>query len=273
MTARAFDETAEGWDASSDTYARVFAPFTSAFGRDIVRLYPPRASESVLEVAAGTGSLTEHLWNRAASLVATDISPQMIARIAKAAEGADRNNVTAAVMDAEHLDSPSASYDAVYCMFGVMFFSDRERGFCEMARVLRPGGHCVISTWSPRSGVLRPLADVLTKLMPGSPPAKALSGPPVLGTLEELTQELRACGFDRIELHEVAHDLRLPSPRSYMEELLPANPNGIMMKSKLPKPLYDTLCAQLEADLRARFGEGPVVLEGVANIVSAVKPA
>jgi hypothetical protein len=45
----------------------------------------------------------------------------MVARLEDGANGAGSGNTTAAV--------------AVYAMFGVMFFSDRQAGFSEMARV------------------------------------------------------------------------------------------------------------------------------------------
>jgi ubiquinone/menaquinone biosynthesis C-methylase UbiE len=268
MTTRAFDETAEGWDASSETYASVFAPFTAQFAADVACMYPPAASDSVLEVAAGTGSLTEFLLQYARSVLATDISPLMVQRIARSA----KSNVTVAVMDAEHLDVPDCAFDAVYCMFGVMFFSDRARGLREMARALKPGGRCVITTWSPRSGILHPLAEAVAKIMPESPPAKALSEPPVLGTLDALRSELNAAGLERVEVHEVVHNLQLLSRHAYMERLLLANPNGVMVCKNVPQPVYEKVSAEVERALHVRFGDDPVMLEGVANIVCAFKP-
>jgi ubiquinone/menaquinone biosynthesis C-methylase UbiE len=269
MTTRAFDETAEGWDATSETYASVFAPFTAQFAADVACMYPPNAGDTVLEVAAGTGSLTEFLAQRARSVLATDISPLMVQRISRSAT----QNVIAAVMDAEHLDVPDRAFDAVYCMFGVMFFSDRAKGLREMARALKPGGRCIITTWSPRSSLLRPLAEAVAKVIPDSPPAKALSEPPVLGTLEELRRELNAAGLERVEVHEVVHNLQLLSSGAYMKRLLLANPMGVMMSKSVPQPIYEKVSSEVERSLHAEFGGGPVMLEGVANIAGAVKPS
>ncbi|MCU1461933.1 MAG: class SAM-dependent methyltransferase [Acidimicrobiales bacterium] len=47
------------------------------------------------------------------------------------------------------LDLPfgDASFDAVVCQFGVMFFPDRPAAFAEVARVLRPGGVFLFNVW------------------------------------------------------------------------------------------------------------------------------
>jgi ubiquinone/menaquinone biosynthesis C-methylase UbiE len=267
MKTRAFDETAEGWDAASEMHASVFAPFSAQFAADVVCMYPPNASDAVLEVAAGTGSLTEFLAPHARSVLATDISPLMVDRIARSANA----NVTAAVMDAERLELADDAFDAVYCMFGVMFFSDRAQGLREMLRVLKPQGRCTITTWSPRSGILRPLAQAVATIMPDSPPAKALSEPPVLGTVAELQNELRAAGLERVEVHEAVHHLQLLSPQAYTQRFLLANPNGVMMRNKLPKHVYDAVTEEIERRLQTQFGDGPVMLEGVANIACGYK--
>jgi ubiquinone/menaquinone biosynthesis C-methylase UbiE len=267
MTSRAFDETAEGWDAVIEAYERVFAPFTKQFARDVARLYPPKKTDSVLEVAAGTGSLTEFLSEHAGRVLATDISPMMVQRIARSASG----NVEAAVMDAEALAVPGASFDAIYCMFGVMFFSDRAKGLHEMVRALKRGGRCVLTTWNPRSGILRPLAEAVEKVMPDSPPAKALSEPPVLGTLQQVQRELEAAGLERIEVHEATHELRLRSREAYMNELLLANPNGVLMRNRVPPHVYDAVAREIDAALLAAVGDGEVAIDGVANIVCAYK--
>ena len=40
-----------------------------------------------------------------------------------------------------------ASFDAVVCQFGVMFFPDKPKAFAETRRVLRPGGAFLFNAW------------------------------------------------------------------------------------------------------------------------------
>jgi ubiquinone/menaquinone biosynthesis C-methylase UbiE len=268
-THRRFDQTAEGWDAASDDYSRIFAPFTAQFAADVVRLYPPGSEDAVLEIAAGSGALTIELAKYARSVLATDISPRMVERIdANAPE-----NVRAAVMDAMHIDVPTESYDAAYCLFGVMFFPDVGLGFQQVARSIKRGGACVIASWNRRSTLLDPIAAALEKVMPGSPPAQALSSPPVLGTAEEIGAQFRAAGFSGVEVEEVTRFFELPSREMYVQEFPRINPMGIAMQKMIPPPVSAALGAQIDAELAAKFGDGPVRLEGVANIARALRSA
>lgn len=271
MTERTFDQTAEGWDAASDEYARLFAPFTSLFAEDVVHLYPPRTTDAVLEVAAGSGALTTELSQRASSVLATDLSPRMVARLEETAKARGYSNVTTAVMDAQALALADAAYDVVYSMFGVMFFPDLNKGFQEMARVLKPAGRCVVTSWNTRSRLLAPIAAAMEKLMPGSPPAQALSAPPALGDPAEFKQQFERAGLHEVEVHEVTHALELPSREVYVRQFPRANPNGILMQKMLSPQAVAALAAQIEAELAAEFGDGPIALQGVANIASGVK--
>ena len=41
----------------------------------------------------------------------------------------------------------SGAFDRVVCQFGVMFYPDKDRGYAEACRVLRPGGRFVFNVW------------------------------------------------------------------------------------------------------------------------------
>ena len=52
------------------------------------------------------------------------------------------------VVDATNLQYEDASFAAVVCQFGVMFFPDKLRSFREVHRVLESGGSYVFSVWT-----------------------------------------------------------------------------------------------------------------------------
>ncbi len=121
------------------------------FGRRLVEVADLPVGGRVLDVATGRGAVLFPAAQRvgpSGSVLGIDITPTMIE--ATAAEIAQHGlpNIMVRVMDAEQLDLPDASFDAVLCGFGVMFFphlADALQGF---RRVLKPGGIIAVSTWA-----------------------------------------------------------------------------------------------------------------------------
>lgn len=102
----------------------------------------------VLEVACGTGISTEQLWRQlpeGTEIVATDLSPAML-DYALRCRGA-LPGVTFQQAPADALPFEDASFDALVCQFGIMFFDDKPAALAEFARVLRPGGLLAFSVW------------------------------------------------------------------------------------------------------------------------------
>jgi SAM-dependent methyltransferase len=98
----------------------------------------------VLELAAGTGILTGRLVEMlpGARITATDLNPSMVEYGSSRGGGAVWRQA-----DAQNLPFDDALFDLVVCQFGVMFFPDKQAAFADVARVLRPGGRLLFSTW------------------------------------------------------------------------------------------------------------------------------
>jgi ubiquinone/menaquinone biosynthesis C-methylase UbiE len=93
-----------------------------------------RAGERVLLVGAGTGADLPFL-REGARVVATDLTPAMLARARARGSGAHL-----AVMDGHALALPDAAFDAVVLHLILAVIPDPGRCLAEAARVLRPGG-------------------------------------------------------------------------------------------------------------------------------------
>lgn len=119
---------------------------------------------SALDVCCGTGKLAHQLHRRGAQdVIGLDFSEAMLER----ARGRypqirfERGDATA-------LPYPTARFDAVTMAFGIRNVVDRTRALQEAARVLKPGGRCVVLEFArPSPGPLASLYRFyLTRLMP-----------------------------------------------------------------------------------------------------------
>ena len=93
-----------------------------------------------LDAACGTGRFSERLVERGHRVVGVDSSPEML-EVARA-------KVPAADLHLGELDDlpvPDASVDVVVCALALAHVPDLAPVLAELARVVRPGGHVVIS--------------------------------------------------------------------------------------------------------------------------------
>lgn len=100
-----------------------------------------QAPERALDLAAGTGKVTEGLLALGVEVTAVEPDDQMLAELKKALP-----SVTSLIGTAEDIPLPDASVDAVVVGQAVHWF-DLDRAYPEMARVLKPGG-VVAALWN-----------------------------------------------------------------------------------------------------------------------------
>jgi SAM-dependent methyltransferase len=129
-------------------YERLMVPiFFQPYAEDLARRVRALGPGSLLEIAAGTGAVTRTLAATTdAVITATDLNQAMIDR---AIERGTSRAVEWRQADVMALPFEDASFDAVVCQFGVMFFDPQSAAFAEMHRVLRPGGHLLFNVWGP----------------------------------------------------------------------------------------------------------------------------
>jgi ubiquinone/menaquinone biosynthesis C-methylase UbiE len=127
----------------------------------------------VLDVAAGSGNISIPAAKVGASVVSSDLTPELLARsqIRAAAQGATLQWRKA---NAESLPFGDGEFDTVVSAIGVMFAPHHQRAADELVRVCRPGGTIgVISwTWEGFFGqMLNTLRPYQPTVRPGAPPA------------------------------------------------------------------------------------------------------
>ena len=149
-----------------ELYDRYLVPLIfQPYADDLVARLAQLAPSSVLEVAAGTGVVTRAMaagLPESVAITATDLNQPMIDHAQSVGTARPVHWRAADVMD---LPFDDASFDAVVCQFGVMFFPDRAAAYAEVARVLRPGGVFLFNVWDDINN--NEFADVVTNAVGG----------------------------------------------------------------------------------------------------------
>lgn len=106
----------------------------------LVEYVEPRSGWSVLDVATGAGHTALAIAPYVLRVVATDVTPQMVAKTAELAAARGLNNLEMACADAEQLPFASASFDLLTCRLAFHHFGRPVEVVREWVRVLKPGG-------------------------------------------------------------------------------------------------------------------------------------
>ena len=141
------NEQSEFWSAVAQKYDQVvdlqIGPNTRSMVRE--RLAREGRLGKVAEFACGTGFYTQVLTAKADIVVATDLSPRMLA-VAK--ERIRAANVTFQVEDCQKTSLPDDAFDAIFISL-VIHFTQPEKTVTEMRRILKPGGTLIIANLDP----------------------------------------------------------------------------------------------------------------------------
>ena len=152
---------------------------------------------NVLELAAGTGVLTRRLARAlpgSVFIIATELQQPMLDLAASV--GTSRP-VEWRQADALELPYDKASFDAVVCQFGVMFFPDHARAFAEARRVLRRGGVFIFNVWDriEDNEFALLVTESLAGLFPADPPSFMARVPHGYHDIAMIRRDLAAGGF------------------------------------------------------------------------------
>lgn len=261
-------DTPEDWGAASQGYAEEVAPrMMKPYMDEFVDRLDVSSDHDVLEVAAGSGVMTEVLASRARSVLATDFAPKMIEVLQASLQSQGIDNVRCEVMDGQDLTIDDSSFDRVGCSFGLMFFPDRVKGFSEMRRVLRPGGRAMVAGWTGPDqfeGFGLFMAAV-KKAFPDFPPPPA--PPPVfaLADLDRFKSEMQAGGFEGVEVGHVSRTIDFEFDSMWSAMTSGAPPVKAIF-AKIGDMGQEALRTALHEVVTDRFGDGPIRITNVATI-------
>ncbi len=156
------------------------------------------AGQSVLDIACGTGVVARTAADRVGGqgrVVGLDLNEAMLTVARRL-----RPDIEWRQADAAAVPFSDASFDAVLCQSGLMFFPDSVRALREMARVVTPGGRVAIQVWDrleAQTGYTQ-LYEVVARHA-GSDAVDLMATYFAQGDLDRLSASFRSAGLDVTE--------------------------------------------------------------------------
>ena len=162
---------------ASGDYAKLAAELVAPLGPVLVDAAGIRAGDRVLDVAAGTGNAAIPAAETGASVVASDLVPELLeqGRAVAAERGVDMEWREA---NAHELPFGDGEFDVVMSCIGVMFAPFHQQAADELVRVTKPGGSIGLISWTPE-GHIGQLWAAMKPYAPAPPPGA--QPPPLWG--------------------------------------------------------------------------------------------
>lgn len=219
-------------------------------------------AESVLEISSGTGRLTRHLRKYlpvTTKIIASDISSDML-EVAK--EQLNDSSIEFRVADAQQLPFADNSFDLVLCQYGLMFLPDKQKGFEEAFRVLKPGGQFIFATWDRTENI--PLFklifnDLVLPFFQGEDTTRFLT-PFCMYEPSKLIDFLQQAGFTNNRIVPMEFMGSTSSPENVVNGLFLKHPLGREVANKNPAAV-NSIAEEMDKQIGKQFGTDPVVFE------------
>ncbi|MCD2188388.1 class I SAM-dependent methyltransferase [Actinomycetospora soli] len=174
---------------ASGDYPRIARDVVAPLGPVLVEACRIGPHHGVLDVAAGAGNAARPAARTGATVVASDLVPDLLA-VGRAEAEAEGLTLQWEEADAAALPFEDADFDVVMSCIGVMFAPDHRRCADELLRTCRPGGRIGLLSWTPEGFVGRMFAT-MRPYAPAPPPG---AQPPVLWGSEQHLQDLLGAG-------------------------------------------------------------------------------
>jgi SAM-dependent methyltransferase len=208
------ETTLAQWETAAEAWHRWGPTLRSWLGLATTRMLDLAAVAAgcrVLDVAAGAGDQTLQTATRVGpggTVLATDISPAILAFAAEEAKRGGHANVSTRAMDGENLELDDASFDAVISRVGLIYFPNQQRALAEMRRVLVPGGRVAAIVYSTpdKNGFFSVPVSIVRRHAKLAPPAPGQPGPFSLGAPGAIEAAFGQAGFRDVKAE------RIPAP-------------------------------------------------------------
>lgn len=151
---RALERQRQGWDRSAQAWAKwdgFLMEWLRPVADAILEAACLKEDYRVLDVGCGTGGLGLIAAAKVVrgEVIGVDFAEGMVQVAGRKAESLAIKNYKAQVAEASQLPFEENTFDTVLGRHAVMLFQNRESGVKGLARVLKPRGRLVLSSWGP----------------------------------------------------------------------------------------------------------------------------
>ena len=146
------DRAAFTYNAAADCFDASPLSFWEYFGRRTIELASLPIGSRVLDVCCGTGASAlpaAEVVGPAGKVIGVDLAKQLLELARTKAVQRRLGNIEFEVGDMLSMRFPTASFDAVVCVFGIFFVPDMVKAVSELWTRVRPGGKLAVTTWGP----------------------------------------------------------------------------------------------------------------------------
>jgi SAM-dependent methyltransferase len=140
---RFHDLELDGWRRLAAGYARYFEPLVAQSIDPLLNAARVKNGDRVLDLCCGPGYVSAAIQRRGAIPVGVDFAAEMIELAKVRWPGIEFRDG-----DAEALDLPDRSFDAVVMNFGLLHMARPELAMSNVTRVLKPGGRVAFTVWA-----------------------------------------------------------------------------------------------------------------------------
>jgi len=258
-----------GWQRASVEYDRCFGELTTQSIGPLLDAAGAAPGLRLLDVACGPGYVAAAAARKGSVVTGVDFSSAMVAIAHDANAGLDFREG-----DAENLDFPDSSFDAVVMNFGMLHLERPENAIAEAFRVLRPGGRYAFTVWDTPEKALA-FGIILQSIQAhGSMNVPLPEGPPFFrfSDADEGKRTLTALGFVNVLSLQVPQTWNLQSGKSLFETFRAAAVRTAALLNAQTSAALNKIQSEIESRVEIFRIDGVIRLPMPAVLTSALRP-
>ena len=268
----------ESWNKFSSGWKKwdnLFMDFLKPMGIEISNQLDPKETETILDVAAGTGEpgLTIASKLNGGKVVITDLAEHMLEIARENAEQRGIKNIEIQACDVCELPFEDNTFDAISCRFGFMFFPDMSLAAKEMTRVLKPGGRISTSVWNvpEKNFWITAILGTIQRNMELPPPPPGSPGMFRCANDGLMSDIFRDAGLNNISIKEVTGKMNCGTTDVYWDSMTEVAAPVVAALSKADEEMSEKIKKEVYDLVNQKYPDGKVMIDSSSLVIYAEK--